>query len=194
MEGCAAPPLPACVAPLHTSARASLRNPSPPRPHDAPPAAPLAPSGPPPRCRLLSLAALPLSSAADGCGTPPAQGDTALHEAAYWGRDDCVDLLVEKKANVNAQNVSAGPRAKRRPPPACAQRVPLPPRPSQVNRSTPLMNAAAYGHPSTVQKLLAAGADPTLKNKVRGAAAARARERGGGGVAAGLGAWGGAWP
>ena len=37
------------------------------------------------------------------------------------------------------------------------------------------MFAARYGHPSTVQKLLAAGADPTLKNQVS-AAAAVARE------------------
>ena len=55
------------------------------------------------------------------------------------------------------------------------------------------MNAAFYGNPSTVQKLLAAGADPTLKDMVR-AAAAVAREGGGGGKAAGLGAWGGARP
>ena len=48
---------------------------------------------------------------------------TALHQAAMWGRDDCVDLLVEKKANVNAQNVSAGPRAKRRPPRLCSARA-----------------------------------------------------------------------
>jgi len=34
---------------------------------------------------------------------------------------------------------------------------------------------ATFGHPSTVQKLLAAGADATLKNTVR-AAAAEARE------------------
>ena len=76
---------------------------------------------------------------------------------------------------------------------ACAQRVLPPPRPSQNNKQTPLMLAAFRGHPSTVQKLLAAGADPTLKDKVRGAAAV-AREGGGGGGAAGLGAWGGAWP
>ena len=37
------------------------------------------------------------------------------------------------------------------------------------------MNAAFNGHPSTVQKLLAAGADHTLKHEVR-AAAAEARE------------------
>ena len=36
---------------------------------------------------------------------------------------------------------------------------------------------AANGHPSTVQKLLAAGADATLKDKVS-AAAAEAREGG----------------
>ena len=55
------------------------------------------------------------------------------------------------------------------------------------------MLAAFHGHPSTVQKLLAAGADKTLKNKVS-AAAAEARQGGGGGKAAGLGAWGGARP
>ena len=55
------------------------------------------------------------------------------------------------------------------------------------------MCAALNDRPSTVQKLLAAGADPTLKNKVRGAAAV-AREGGGGGKAAGLWAWGGARP
>ena len=65
--------------------------------------------------------------------------------------------------------------------------------PSQNYKNTPLMIAAYNGRPSTVQKLLAAGADPTLKNKVRGAAAV-AREGGGGGKAAGLWAWGGARP
>ena len=69
----------------------------------------------------------------------------------------------------------------------------LPPRPSQNDKWTPLRNAAANGRTSTVQKLLAAGADATLKDWVR-AAAAEAREEGGGGKAAGLGAWGGAWP
>ena len=40
---------------------------------------------------------------------PPAQGWTALHFAAVWGRDDCVDSLVKRDSNVNAQEVSAGP-------------------------------------------------------------------------------------
>ena len=60
-------------------------------------------------------------------------------------------------------------------PPACAQRVPLPPRPSQNYGATPLMAAAGCGRPSTVQKLLLARADPTLKGVVR-LAAAVARE------------------
>ena len=53
--------------------------------------------------------------------------------------------------------------------------MPLPPRPSQKYGATPLMWAANYGRPSIVQKLLLARADPTLKAKVRVAAAA-ARE------------------
>ena len=60
-------------------------------------------------------------------------------------------------------------------PPACAQRVPLPPRPSQDDGRTPLMLAAYFGRPSTVHKLLLARADPTLKDNVR-LAAAVARE------------------
>ena len=67
-----------------------------------------------------------------------------------------------------------------------------PPRPSQNNKSTPLILAAKYGHASIVQKLLAAGADPTLKDEVS-AAAAVAREGAVGGRQ-GWGAWGGAWP
>ena len=124
---------------------------------------------------------------------PPAQGFTALHHAALNGHDGCFDSLVKRDANVNALTVSAGPRASDAPPTACAQRVPLPPRPSQNDKYTPLMATANNGHPSTVQKLLAAGADHTLKDEVR-AAAAVAREGGGGGKAAGLGAWGGARP
>ena len=124
---------------------------------------------------------------------PPAQGGTALHYAAINGHDGCVDSLVKRDANLNAQTVSAGPVPATPLLPACAQRVLPPPRPSQDDKWTPLMYAARYGHPSTVQKLLAAGADATLKDQVR-AAAAEAREGGAGGWAAGLRAWGGARP
>ena len=65
-------------------------------------------------------------------------GWTALHRAAWYGHDGCVDSLVKRDANLNAQN---------------------------NDKWTPLMYAACNGKPSTVQKLLAAGADPTLKNK-----------------------------
>ena len=56
------------------------------------------------------------------------------------------------------------------------------------------MLAALNGHPSTVQKLLAAGADATLKDKVRGGRGGGEGGGGGGGRAAGMGAWGGARP
>ena len=78
---------------------------------------------------------------------------------------------MKRDANVNAQSVSAGPVPATPPTPPVLR----PPRPSQNDKWTPLMVAALGGHPSTVQKLLAAGADATLKNKVR-AAAAEARE------------------
>ena len=37
---------------------------------------------------------------------PPAQGLTALHFVADMGFDGCVDSLVERDADVNAQDVS----------------------------------------------------------------------------------------
>jgi hypothetical protein len=48
---------------------------------------------------------------------------------------------------------------------------------AQARSRTPLMYSAAWGHPSIVQKLLGAGADPTLKDDVR--AATRHRSVGG---------------
>ena len=79
------------------------------------PPLPLAPSAAAPLPAPLSPPSP--SSAADGGGTPTAQRWTALHYAAKEGHDDCVDLLVEKKANLNEKTVSAGPRASDATPP-----------------------------------------------------------------------------
>eukprot|EP00908_Phaeocystis_cordata_P009660 Transcript_20454.p1 GENE.Transcript_20454~~Transcript_20454.p1 ORF type:complete len:368 (-),score=36.58 Transcript_20454:89-1066(-) len=72
-------------------------------------------------------------------------GATALHRAAGCGHIACIDLLVERGANLNAQD----PRRK----------------------WTPLMFAASYGdegdaykRTAIVQRLLAAGADTSLQN------------------------------
>ena len=65
---------------------------------------------------------------------------------------------MKRDANVNAQDVSAGPRASDAPP-ACAQRVPLPPRPSQIMGRTPLMLASENGHHKVCEVLIDSSAD-----------------------------------
>ena len=66
----------------------------------SPPAAPVAPPSPPPLTACGAAAA------------PPQDGDTALIGAAHYGKLDCLEHLVAKGANLNAQNnVRRGPAA-----------------------------------------------------------------------------------
>ena len=43
-----------------------------------------------------------------GCSTAELfnfqNGNTALHHAAYYGKDECIEPLLEAKASLNAQN------------------------------------------------------------------------------------------
>jgi hypothetical protein len=70
-------------------------------------------------------------------------GEAPLHEAAFWGRDQMVRLLVEAGANVNsfAEEDTRG------------------------DRWTALHWAAYGNHSSTVRLLLELGADRTLRGK-----------------------------
>ena len=74
--------------------------PSAPRPPPTPPAAPAAPPSPPPLTACGAAAA------------PPQNGETALMFAAKNGKLDCLEHLVAKGANLNAQDyVRRGPAA-----------------------------------------------------------------------------------
>lgn len=61
-------------------------------------------------------------------------GESPLHNAAFWGRTDAIDVLLEGGAN---PNVAGG-----------------------LVDSTPLHKAAARGHADSIARLLKGGADP----------------------------------
>jgi uncharacterized protein len=79
------------------------------------------------------------------------QGWTALHYAAANGHVDVVRYLIERHAYLDAES---------------------------PNRTTPLMMAARQGRPTTVDLLLAEGADPTIRNEAGFTAADYARGNG----------------
>ena len=75
-------------------------------------------------------------------------GIAPLHEAAYFGDDEAIELLIEAGADVNILS---------------SNRVYLP---SAAVGSTPLHFAAKGGHLSSLNILLAAGADPNIVNEL----------------------------
>jgi hypothetical protein len=62
-----------------------------------------------------------------------------LHYAASGGHVDILQMLLDQSAYIDAES---------------------------PNKTTPLMMAARYGSPESVQLLLDAGADPTLRNEL----------------------------
>ena len=82
-----------------------------------------------------------------------AMSGTSLHSACYHGRLPCVRLLIERDCDVNHQQLHWA-------------------------RMTPLMLAAVGGHSAVADALLAAGADPNLKDKGRKTAASWAKAYG----------------
>merc|ERR1719199_1565750 len=85
-------------------------------------------------------------------------GRTALHKAAFWGHIETVTYLLDVcKLDPNVQD---------------------------FNGDTALHDAARFGHFPVVNKLLAAGADPTIRNKAGKSSAALAEEYGKGPLAA----------
>lgn len=89
---------------------------------------------------------------ADVHSCDPASGRTALHFCAFWGHIDMTKYLTSVlKLNVNA---------------------------TDFNGDTPLHDAASHGHEQVCKILVAAGANPTQKNREGLDAAAVARKAG----------------
>jgi hypothetical protein len=79
-----------------------------------------------------------IGEAADANSREPLTLRTALHKAAFWGHDHLVDYLVNARGvDVNAQDMAG---------------------------STALHDASQFGHKGCIALLLAAGAEPTLKD------------------------------
>eukprot|EP00750_Incisomonas_marina_P015788 INCI18643.1.p1 GENE.INCI18643.1~~INCI18643.1.p1 ORF type:complete len:598 (+),score=120.47 INCI18643.1:293-2086(+) len=76
---------------------------------------------------------------ADANSREPLTGRTALHKAAFWGHDHVIDYLINARGvDVNAQDMAG---------------------------STALHDASQFGHAKCIELLVAAGAEPTLKDK-----------------------------
>ena len=86
------------------------------------------------------------------------KGSTALHEAAYSGYPNIVQMLIDAGADLNVAESEYG--------------------------YTPIATAAFKGHPDVVKLLLDAGADPTIPNAQGLDAMQIARSRGHRGVEA----------
>ena len=83
---------------------ADVRAAPPARPQPPPPSPPAAPSAAPP--------SPPPLTACGAAAAPPQRGMTALMWAADYGKLGCLDHLIAKGANLNAQNiVRRGPAA-----------------------------------------------------------------------------------
>lgn len=97
----------------------------------------------------------------------PGCNATALHMAAYYGKLGAIDVLLDFGADVNST--------------------------SGVRGLTPLHAAAMRGHEAVAQRLLAAGADPTIRDRYRRRPFDWATKRGYTELARTLSGAGGAW-
>ncbi len=100
-----------------------------------------------------------------------AKGESPLMMAALKGHLSLVQLLIERKAEVNKPGWTPLHYAATNAEPGSAQVVRLLLEhhayidAESPNKTTPLMMAAHYGHPAVVKLLLEEGADPLLKNE-----------------------------
>jgi len=99
---------------------------------------------------LVEMATLLLDAGADP--NAAVEGGTPLHDAAERGNDACVELLLAKGVPVDQLNAESG--------------------------HTPLMWAALAGRVAVLRRLLASGADRSLKNNANKTALDLATEYG----------------